>query len=172
MKKRASDRQPWMSPEDYGRSIRPGIGFNLLVKDVARSVKFAEGVLGATATYADEDFAVLRLNGSEWMLHALPLQQLAASFLTCWMIPFASNDLFSTYREKCERPRIPLRRLIACLPSSSWDSGSLDRPSPTRTSRRVLSRFATTKAVEPWAPQMLVVRRQGHVGLSSSISCK
>ena len=70
MKKRASDRQPWMSPEDYGRSIRPGIGFNLLVKDIARSVKFAEDVLGATATYADEDFAVLRLNGSEWMLHA------------------------------------------------------------------------------------------------------
>jgi catechol 2,3-dioxygenase-like lactoylglutathione lyase family enzyme len=70
LKKRASDRQPWMSPEVYGRSIRPGIGFNLLVKDVARSVKFAEDVLGATATYWDEDFAVLRLNGSEWMLHA------------------------------------------------------------------------------------------------------
>lgn len=70
MKKRASDREPWMSPPDYGRSIRPGIGFNLLVREIARSVKFAEGVLGATAAYADEDFAVLRLNGSEWMLHA------------------------------------------------------------------------------------------------------
>ena len=59
-----------MSPPDYGRSLKPGIGFNLLVRDVKRSVEFAEKVLGATATYADEDFAVLRLNGSEWMLHA------------------------------------------------------------------------------------------------------
>lgn len=59
-----------MSPPDYGRTLRPGIGFNLLVRDVKRSVKFAEKVLGATATYADEDFAVLRLYGSEWMLHA------------------------------------------------------------------------------------------------------
>ena len=31
MKKRAPDQQPWMSPPDYGRSLRPGIGFNLLV---------------------------------------------------------------------------------------------------------------------------------------------
>ena len=59
-----------MSPPDYGRTLKPGIGFNLLVRDVKRSVKFAEKVLGATATYADEDFAVLRLYGSEWMLHA------------------------------------------------------------------------------------------------------
>mgnify|MGYP006185625753 CR=1 FL=1 len=29
----------------------PGIGFNLLVRDVKRSVGFAEKVLGATATY-------------------------------------------------------------------------------------------------------------------------
>lgn len=58
-----------MTASDYGRSIKPGIGFNLLVKDVKRSVAFCEEVLGATAIYADEDFAVLRLNGSEWMLH-------------------------------------------------------------------------------------------------------
>jgi hypothetical protein len=70
LKKRAADQEPWMSPPDYGRSLKPGIGFNLLVRDVKRSVGFAEKVLGATATYADEDFAVLRLNGSEWMLHA------------------------------------------------------------------------------------------------------
>jgi catechol 2,3-dioxygenase-like lactoylglutathione lyase family enzyme len=70
LKKRAPDQEPWMSPPDYGRTLKPGIGFNLLVRDVKRSVKFAEKVLGATATYADEDFAVLRLYGSEWMLHA------------------------------------------------------------------------------------------------------
>jgi catechol 2,3-dioxygenase-like lactoylglutathione lyase family enzyme len=70
LKKRLPDQEPWMSPPDYGRTLKPGIGFNLLVRDVKRSVKFAERVLGATATYADEDFAVLRLYGSEWMLHA------------------------------------------------------------------------------------------------------
>ncbi len=70
MKKRPADQQPWMSPDDYGRSLRPGLGVNLLVKDVAGSVRFAETVLGATATYADADFAVLRAAGSEWMLHA------------------------------------------------------------------------------------------------------
>lgn len=70
MKKRPADQQPWMAADDYGRSIRPGLGINLLVKDVAASVRFAEQVLGATATYSDADFAVLRAVGSEWMLHA------------------------------------------------------------------------------------------------------
>ena len=59
-----------MSPPDYGRTLKPGISVNLLVREVKRSVAFAENVLGATPTYADEDFAVLRLNGAEWMLHA------------------------------------------------------------------------------------------------------
>lgn len=70
MKKRAPDETPWMSPPDYGRSLRPGLGINLLVKEVAPAVRFATTVLGATATYADEDFAMMRLAGSEWMLHA------------------------------------------------------------------------------------------------------
>ncbi len=70
MKKRAADQIPWMSPPDYGRSLGPGLGINLLVREVAPAVRFATEVLGATATYADEDFAVMRLAGSEWMLHA------------------------------------------------------------------------------------------------------
>jgi len=70
MKKRSPDQVPWMSPPDYGRSLRPGLGVNLLVRDVAGSVRFATEALGATATYADNDFAVLRLVGAEWMLHA------------------------------------------------------------------------------------------------------
>lgn len=69
MKKRPADQTPWMAADDYGRSIRPGLGINLLVRDVAASVRFAETVLGATATYADADFAVLRAVGAEWMLH-------------------------------------------------------------------------------------------------------
>jgi uncharacterized glyoxalase superfamily protein PhnB len=47
-----------------------GIGFNLLVKDVGRSVRFATGVLGATSFYDDDDFAALRLNGGDFMFHA------------------------------------------------------------------------------------------------------
>lgn len=70
MKMRAADRQPWMSPPDFGRSLRPGLGVNLLVRDVGRAVNFAEEVLGATPTYADADFAVLRAVGAEWMVHA------------------------------------------------------------------------------------------------------
>jgi hypothetical protein len=70
MKKRPSDQMPWMSPPDYGRSLRPGIGVSLLVRDVARTVHFLQDVIGATATYADADFAAIRLYGSDLMLHA------------------------------------------------------------------------------------------------------
>jgi uncharacterized glyoxalase superfamily protein PhnB len=70
MKKRPPDQVPWMSPPDYGRSLAPGLGINLLVRDVAGAVRFGTEALGATAVYADEDFAVLRLAGAEWMVHA------------------------------------------------------------------------------------------------------
>jgi hypothetical protein len=50
MKKRPPDQVPWMSPPDYGRSLRPGLGVNLLVRDVAGAVRFAIEVLGASAT--------------------------------------------------------------------------------------------------------------------------
>ena len=70
MKKRPADQEPWMAADDYGRSLKPGLGVNLLVKNIAASLAFAEQVLGATPTYADEDFAVVCAAGSEWMLHA------------------------------------------------------------------------------------------------------
>ncbi len=59
-----------MTAPELGRSYRPGLGVNLLVKDVAKAVKFAEDVLWATVVYWDEDFAAVRACGSEWMLHA------------------------------------------------------------------------------------------------------
>jgi catechol 2,3-dioxygenase-like lactoylglutathione lyase family enzyme len=59
-----------MSPEDYGRSLHPGVGINLLVKDVEKSILFLEDVLGATTTYSDKDFGALKLNGSDVMVHA------------------------------------------------------------------------------------------------------
>ena len=70
MKQRSPAKEPWMSAPELGRSLRPGLGVNLLVKDVARAVKFAEEVLWATVTYWDDDFAAVRASGSEWMLHA------------------------------------------------------------------------------------------------------
>jgi uncharacterized glyoxalase superfamily protein PhnB len=69
MKKRPSDKSPPVSAPDYGRTLR-GLGFNLLVKDVPRAVKFAVEVLGATSFYDDEDFAAMKLNGGDFMLHA------------------------------------------------------------------------------------------------------
>lgn len=58
-----------MPADAYGRSLE-GFGVNLLVADVAASVAFATEVLGATLVYGDPDFAVLRHDGAEWMLHA------------------------------------------------------------------------------------------------------
>ena len=69
-KMREADQTPWMSPPDYGRSLRPGVTFSLLVRDVERSVRFAEQVLSATATYWDKDFAAMRWAGGEWQFHA------------------------------------------------------------------------------------------------------
>ena len=65
--------ETFMSAEEYGRSLK-GLGINLLVRDVARSVAFGRDVLGATVAVADQDFAVLRYTrgrtAAEWMLHA------------------------------------------------------------------------------------------------------
>ncbi|MGE0715852.1 MAG: VOC family protein [Alphaproteobacteria bacterium] len=60
---------PWMPAPDYGRSLT-GLGVNLLVEEIDRALDFQRTVLGATALYADPDFAVVRAFGSEWMLHA------------------------------------------------------------------------------------------------------
>ena len=69
MKKRSPGTSPPVSPAAYGRALR-GLGFNLLVSDVARSVTFATEVLGATSFYDDADFAAMKLNGSDFMFHA------------------------------------------------------------------------------------------------------
>ena len=68
MKLREGDS--WMPADDYGRSLKQGLGINLLVRDVAAAVKFQKQVLEAEVVYADPDFAVIKAGGSEWMLHA------------------------------------------------------------------------------------------------------
>ena len=60
--------EPPVSAPDYGRSLR-GLGFNLIVRDVPRAVKFAVDVLGATTFFANESFAAMKLNGGDFMFH-------------------------------------------------------------------------------------------------------
>jgi catechol 2,3-dioxygenase-like lactoylglutathione lyase family enzyme len=68
------DGEPWMAADAYGRSLT-GMGVNLLVRQIERSVAFLTEVLGLEAVYADADFAVLRhgsaeAGGQDIMLHA------------------------------------------------------------------------------------------------------
>ena len=58
------DGEPWMAADAYGRSLT-GMGVNLLVREVARSVAFLTEVLKLETVYADADFAVLRHGGRE-----------------------------------------------------------------------------------------------------------
>lgn len=52
----------------YGRSLT-GLGINLLVRDLPRSLIFAEVVLGAEPLHVTDKFAALRLVGADYMLH-------------------------------------------------------------------------------------------------------
>ena len=67
MKKR--DGEPWMSAEEYGRSLK-GFGVNLLVRDMTRALVFQTTVLKTEIVYSDPDFAVLRGYDTEFMFHA------------------------------------------------------------------------------------------------------
>ena len=58
-----------VSASDYGKSLR-GLGFNLIVKDLARSIQFATEVLEATVFFATPAFAAMKLNGQDFMFHA------------------------------------------------------------------------------------------------------
>ncbi len=61
--------EPWIPAGDYGRSL-PALTVNLLVREVARSVAFYNEVLEVEVVYADPDFAALRAQGVDFMLHA------------------------------------------------------------------------------------------------------
>ncbi|HKS68341.1 MAG TPA: VOC family protein [Candidatus Acidoferrales bacterium] len=60
--------QSWMPADDYGRTL-PVFTVNLLVSQIERSIAFYTSVLGAKLVYSDCDFAALRLNDLEFMLH-------------------------------------------------------------------------------------------------------
>ena len=54
---------------DYGKALR-SFGVNLLVRDVLASVDFQVTVLRVEQVYSNADFAIMRHQGTEWMLHA------------------------------------------------------------------------------------------------------
>jgi uncharacterized glyoxalase superfamily protein PhnB len=66
-KKRTGD--PWMSAADYGRRM-PTFTVDLIVSNIAWSLRFYTEVLGAEVVYSDEDFAALRLASLDFILHA------------------------------------------------------------------------------------------------------
>ena len=59
-----------MDAVEFGHSLGPGIGLNLLVSNTSKHRDFAVAVLGATVVHHSEDFAVFSLSGSLWMVHA------------------------------------------------------------------------------------------------------
>lgn len=59
---------PALNAPDYGRSLK-GLGINLLVRDITRSLAFATRVLEAEVIHATDKFAALRLQGQDYMLH-------------------------------------------------------------------------------------------------------
>lgn len=63
-------KEPWMSADDFGRSLPRGIGVNLLTTDMASELAFCRDTLGAMILDSDEDFAAIELTGSLFMLHA------------------------------------------------------------------------------------------------------
>lgn len=58
----------FMEPPEYGHSLH-GFGVNLLVRDVAVMTGFLRDVFRITPVYEDKDFAVIRHDAHEFMLH-------------------------------------------------------------------------------------------------------
>lgn len=61
--------EPWKTADEYGRSL-PRFSVNLLASDLPKSLAFYSNVLAAAVIYSDSDFAALRLDDLEFMLHA------------------------------------------------------------------------------------------------------
>lgn len=66
-KKRTGD--PWMPAPQFSAGLR-GLGVNLLVRDIDRSLVFHRRVLDASVLYSDPDIAVLTRDDAQWILHA------------------------------------------------------------------------------------------------------
>ncbi len=56
--------------EEFGRRIPPGLGVNLLCRNVLAEIAFCRDVLGAKVIRGDKDFAALEILGSLFLLHS------------------------------------------------------------------------------------------------------
>lgn len=54
----------------YGRTLRSGLGVNLIVRDVPAEARFLTAVFAVETRYYDDDFAIMAGYGAEWMLHS------------------------------------------------------------------------------------------------------
>ncbi len=61
--------EPWKTAAAYGRELA-GLTLNLLVRDVAKSLRFYTDVLAFNVQYSDIDFAALERHGIKIQLHA------------------------------------------------------------------------------------------------------
>jgi catechol 2,3-dioxygenase-like lactoylglutathione lyase family enzyme len=68
-KRTDAQRSAWIPGDVYG-GLLPGFTINLLVRDIDVAQRFYRDVLGATVHYADPDFAAVRVQNLEFMLHA------------------------------------------------------------------------------------------------------
>lgn len=57
-----------VSAPDYGRSLT-GLGFNLIVSNLAKSIHFATEIIGASVFFKTEGFAAMNLHGKDFMFH-------------------------------------------------------------------------------------------------------
>ena len=65
----SKDVEPFMQPPDYGKSLA-GLTINLLVRDLARAIEFHREVLQVHFLHEDQDLAIVRGFGTQWMIHA------------------------------------------------------------------------------------------------------
>jgi uncharacterized glyoxalase superfamily protein PhnB len=56
------------SAPDYGRSLS-GLGFNLIVGDLEKALRFATQVLEAETYFRTDVFAAMKLQGADFMFH-------------------------------------------------------------------------------------------------------
>lgn len=57
-------------PPAFGAAIPPGLGVNLLVRDLEAALRWQAEVLEAEALYWEDHFAVLRRGPARWLLHS------------------------------------------------------------------------------------------------------
>lgn len=57
-------------PMVFGQGLSNGVGVNILVPDVEASIRWQVEVLEAEVLYWEEHFAILRAQGSVWLVHS------------------------------------------------------------------------------------------------------